>query len=100
VDANIDLQVSVVKKNVSDEAFLDVVPLDVPTLPDPGELSVCPYTKLRDVPDSLILLTDMRVVDVADSIVFVKVDQNFAVADWKVSWHVSFSESWNYYVDQ
>src|SRR5437660_7719005 len=64
-----------------------VEPLLPRRIADPRELAVAPDAEKRDVAGGLVVLPDMRVVDVADVVFMIEVDHEIAVADGKVARH-------------
>src|SRR4029079_1607837 len=54
---------------------------------DPGEQAVAPDAEEGDVADGLVVLADVRVVDVADVVVMIEIDHEIAVADGKIARH-------------
>src|SRR3954454_24953042 len=72
-----------------DERIVLVVePLLPRRIADPRELAVAPDAEKRDVAGGLVVLTDMRVIDVAEVVLMIEVDHEIAVADGKVARHV------------
>ena len=89
VDDHVQLQRIGMRLDARDQRIAVVVePLLPRRIADPGELAVAPDAEKRDVAGGLVVLPDMRVVDVADVVLMIEIDHEVAVADGKVARHV------------
>jgi len=75
-------------RHARDERHLLVVELLLPDRAvDPGEGAVAPDAKPRTVADRLIVLPDVRVIDIADVVVIIEVDHDVAVGERQIARH-------------
>ena len=82
-----DLQAGMMGLDLRDHRPLLVFEGDLPVGPQPGELPVHPHAKAPGMADRLVFLADVGEIDVADSIVAVEGDEEFAVAERDVPRH-------------
>ncbi len=87
-----DLQSGMIGLNARDHRPLFVLEGDLPVRAQPGEPAVHPHPEAGGMADRLVLLADVRVVDVADAVVAVEGDEELAVAERDVPRHAAYSE--------
>ena len=72
--------------NVGDECLRKVAKHSLPIVgKDPGEFAIGPNAEPKRETFSMVLLPDVRKIDIADLIFVVEIDQQIAVADGNVT---------------
>src|SRR5204862_7844139 len=74
---------------IGGEGVIDIALIDCPAVGEPGEVAVEPDAEAEGVTCGLILLADVREVDVAELVAIVEVDEQVSVADGDVAGHCS-----------
>jgi hypothetical protein len=65
-----------------------VAEFNLPVRTDPGELFVYPDAKPAVFALDMVLLADVRKIKVTDVVMMIEADEEFAVSNRDVSWHV------------
>src|SRR5690606_27534136 len=85
----LDPEFLVHERDLGDECVRLVAEGPLPAgLLDPGELPVDPDTETLDVTLGVVGLPNAGVIDVSDAVRAVEVDQQRAVTDGYIAWHV------------
>jgi hypothetical protein len=81
------------QRHLGDQGLGKIVKGSLPPIPvDPSEPSLGPYAETKGMSHGMILLANMRPIQIAKLIVLVKIDQQGAIAHGNVSGHVHTSE--------
>src|SRR5437763_16128809 len=69
-----------------------IKPYKLPIDPDPGmgDRQSNFLLNIGDVDAGVQFLTDVRPVNIAEMVVLVKIQQQFSIPEWQVSWHRGF----------
>jgi hypothetical protein len=69
-----------------------IKPRKLPIDPDPGvgDREGNFLLDIGDIDSSVQFLTDMRPVNITEMVVPVKIQQQFSIPEWQVSWHSGF----------
>jgi hypothetical protein len=74
--------------NVCKKTFMDILKIDIPALSlHPIKFPISPDTKPEFVPICMVLLANIRIVNVSQTIVLIKGDQKTTIPNRDVAWH-------------
>jgi hypothetical protein len=80
--------VFVIQGNPGYHGIFFISKVDLPVITYPGELVIDPDAKSTVFSLDMVLLADMRKIQVTDVVMMIETDEEFAVSNRYVSWHL------------
>jgi hypothetical protein len=77
-----------IQGNTGHHGVFLVTEFNLPVPAYPGELIVYPDAKAAVFALDMVLLADVWEIEVSDIVKMIEADEEFAVSNWDVSWHV------------
>ena len=87
-EAQAEAELRAHERRIADEGLMLVRDVPVPPIvPGPRELSIHPEAEPRRFADRMVLLSDVRVIDVTQLVARIKRDEEVAVAEREIARH-------------